>query len=426
MTLCFADILTSFDIVQETETASASVFVFGRLRSGVIPNVHGDDVVLKLSLASTEDNNSLEIERKIYMYIHNKIVPESPHLLEGLYESECTDTAIVAYNTSKDPAERSLFKTWQKLRMKVLMKTFSEQEQKDMRSKTRELYGKYNTENLMLAYKIILPPTKVYFIVTRKMSGIPLRVLLSDPKTKMELSETDLMEIILQVAQALAVLEFHKINHHDVHYGNIFVDVLATPRKITYSNFPKPTSGQTPYSITSRYFVTLFDFDNASGAGLVNTFLTHHRCQQVAMCNEFVSNFDWFRFLGQFRQYWERKGMAVPPRVMDLFHHGDDVAQGDPWFASNFCEIEDEQEETGCKQSRLKLDLLHAIPSPETFFRENVNTYMHPTTTQNAKPVSLSAQTPTMKMQHRARSTSSVGKRSASRSSRRSSVSRRK
>src|SRR5258706_15539580 len=67
--------------LKTVQSASNSIFVEGKWNQ--------KDVMVKLSLRTDPEDNGLEIERKMYMFVHSTLNKQTPHLLEGLEQGVC-------------------------------------------------------------------------------------------------------------------------------------------------------------------------------------------------------------------------------------------------------------------------------------------------------------------------------------------------
>ena len=105
-------------------------------------------------------------------------------------------------------------------------------------------------------------------------------------------------DILFQIAYTLLVFKDFGLMHNDLHAGNIFVEPLATPLRLTY--------GIKEGVIRTRevnFFVRIFDFDRSSVTPRDGTFfeqntkLSSKYCKMFGQCNTFRPNADWFSIL---------------------------------------------------------------------------------------------------------------------------------
>lgn len=101
--------------------------------------------------------------------------------------------------------------------------------------------------------------------------------------------------LILQVALALHCLGFSRTMHNDLHFGNVLVEHSEMKASFQYQ-------GIKPFSLTSPWTVSLFDWDYAFSDALgPNPFLNQRSsespCHQLNRCNKFVPNKDLAFFL---------------------------------------------------------------------------------------------------------------------------------
>ncbi len=404
--LCLQDILSGFDEVKKMTSESEAVMIIGSLREGVFPERKEREVVLKLTLPSSANDNSLDVERKMYMLVHEKMRWQTPHLLEGLYESTCDDTALLNLEFSENRAEKSLFDRWAALRAKHVWKSYPKVRRDKMIEQLSELgHEEFSWDLVVQTFDLMLPVTKVHFVVTPKMKDIALADFIQQPGVARSLSGDDMMEMSLQVAQAIVVLEDNNINHHDLHLGNIFIRVLPKPDVIVYQ-FPKPPLGQNNYSVTSKFLLMLFDFDHATGqaAEVKNNMLENtNLCKSLGACSKFEKNLDWYAFVSVFVPFMKKVKGHVPEALENLLQ-GDvswnDAYPGHPCSCEVYKNDKDppspenplpDNEDNACLKCTLRTAFLKQMTSAETFFKQH-------TIGKKATPVLL-AHTPLMKAQ---------------------------
>ena len=138
------------------------------------------------------------------------------------------------------------------------------------------------------------PELKLNLIATGSFSSSKLMDLydfLQDDKIKF--STSDIASIILQVLQALFVMEKFKIMHNDLHLGNIFLEMLDEPRKISI-----PLSDKARIEFPSKYVVKIFDWDRAWCKKLgPNPMLETESYLSVDVTQKFRQNQDYYQFI---------------------------------------------------------------------------------------------------------------------------------
>ena len=114
----------------------------------------------------------------------------------------------------------------------------------------------------------------------------------------------ELISVVFQILWALMCFKRLRIKHNDFHAKNIFVERLDEDTKIdfVYENpiFQTEENNTLKFSLTTRYFVKIFDFDHASVYGNPevprNTSLNKTLCLKYGECNYHSSKFDLYRF----------------------------------------------------------------------------------------------------------------------------------
>lgn len=365
--LCLQDLLDSMEEVKKTTSKSRSIFVYGRLKPDVLPEIPASDVVLKLALPSQPLDNSLEVERKIYMRIRKELIVLTPHLLPGFYAGSCNDTAILQYANSTDPISKSLYLRWATLRAPTAFLLYPKQVREEMRKEViKEKGGLFTFDKWVEVYEdIAFPPTTIEFVMTPKMTGMRLDDALARGGPQF-FSEIQLLSIAVQMAQAISVLESKQINHHDLHLGNIFFQPLRRTDKMSYS-FPFP------FEILVDFSLLIYDFDHASNPGFVeNNTLTRHYCMGFGECDTFVPNFDWYGFLMQFLDVLTALGFPVPSALSNIMIDNvegvQDVHLGHP------CTCKTMDRDGRCEICALRREFLQDMLSPVAFLQQELAT----------------------------------------------------
>lgn len=273
------DLLKSEFKINESSSASATV---------ILQAMFGENTFfVKMANDSLPNDNSLEIERKIYQLIKDEFVNLSPHFLAHIAIGEQSDEYILQMKNSQRKDESELYKKWIKCRLKAIenhiddRRTWRKIKKSSKMTKTKLAEYFYRNEEWKNMYRTI------HYLVTPKMKGLPLDKFME--KNKDSLKSEDLHEIAVQVAQALSVLSFKKVMHNDFHAGNVYIDEKDDQDIIRY-RYPKPGY------LKSRYFVDIFDFDRSAAPNLYNRGLEYY-CAHFGQCNTFQPKFDWYTFL---------------------------------------------------------------------------------------------------------------------------------
>lgn len=369
-TKCIFDLLEKIELLPERAGVSSALLLFGVLRATVLPNAPSRKVAVKIALFDNADgpNNSLATERKMYMHIHDTVMQKTPHVLEGLFEGTCSDESLL------QASDKVLQQTWRVFRLKAIWDRLPLATHKDMLAQTEQVYpGKPVTMVLLASLfpMFKLEPVLIGFIVTPRVFASALDSFLTTPMhtlTHACFLERDVLNIAAQVAQALAVLKEEGIMHHDLHDGNVLIKRLATDTTLSY-DFPRNLVADKPLTLKTRFFVSIYDFDHASGRGFVNSTLdTHSYCIAFGECNEFVPNFDWYTFLTYYIRSL-RKARIPVPNVLETILRGND-AKSDAWVGRPCtCTSFPATPKERCTQCTLKRHFLENMMGPAAFFR---------------------------------------------------------
>lgn len=227
------------------------------------------------------DNGTL-VENSIYFFLINDLLEKryTPNVFSFITVVECNNflTRLKEIRTS-DPSNRF----WMEI---------------DQTVRTRFMAD----PNVMRNYDL----NKVYFNIFERGYGEPLydsgqnKGLLATP-----ISIRDWKRILFQVIYTLHVFELYGIQHNDLHLGNVYIETNTSTFNIYVTNL------NTQYLMETRYFVKIYDFDNAIARrtqyntlqdDLYNTRLTVNKgnttsCQWGGMCNTWADRYDVFFFL---------------------------------------------------------------------------------------------------------------------------------
>ena len=143
-------------------------------------------------------------------------------------------------------------------------------------------YTRFNKPNNNLTYNMIMNETS---------NGIKL----SDWINKYSLNrdfETELWNIMLQIAVACYSMALSKMVHNDLHSGNIFIETYDTEKIITYY------INNSPIVIKTKFKALIYDFDRGYCVRLGNNpILIPQYCKIASQCNEFIENKDIVKIL---------------------------------------------------------------------------------------------------------------------------------
>ena len=123
-------------------------------------------------------------------------------------------------------------------------------------------------------------------LLLQNTNGLKLSAWLIHKKYTLAFN-TEIWNVIFQIAAACYAMSLTKMVHNDLHYGNIFVEELKTPIDFLY------TINDIPILIRTKYKVLLFDYDRAFVERLGdNSILTTKSCEEISQCNKFIENKD--------------------------------------------------------------------------------------------------------------------------------------
>jgi hypothetical protein len=248
------------------DSASASIIGFGSLEN--IP------VAMKISFASSEDDNSLEVERNVYERLSPVFRECTPHVLPFVALKSCPNFRQVL---EKEVEEKKSDNNWGAQRLLEAVEDLVSDDEN------------FDTSG------------EAHFLFTIRTSGDTLE----DVVRRLEKHEVDsfVHDVLFQVAYTLTAFGRLGLMHNDLHDGNIFIETLQVPRTTYYR------VGQEVFKRTSRFVAYIFDFDQASkhpfpasAVELSNSLLETDLCGRYGVCNKFTPNKDWFKFLYHLRE----------------------------------------------------------------------------------------------------------------------------
>ncbi len=290
---CLLSLADNLSSPQVKEGVSNSIIVFGNYKS--------QKVAFKITAKSKPHNNSLDIERDVYMYVKNVMSLETPHFASGISIGNCNVGDIME---SKNPFLKTTFaQKWKILRGAGILQKLEKSrnvheitklwiENEEAMLNPNELTIENFCEFLYNKYSVELNKESMHYIMTEQMEGISLNKFFESNQNEIKSNRYFEHEISVQIAQALCVAQLHNFMHNDLHFGNIFIK----KRKVG----DKPIEYLYPFkfSLDTNYFVTIFDFDFSWYAdGKQNTYLNNGMCAGYGTCSKFTENFDWYFYL---------------------------------------------------------------------------------------------------------------------------------
>jgi len=308
---CLLPVLEEMKVIK-TQTSSNSLIVFGKIGQ--------KEIVLKLAPEPQLDN-SLKTERDVYMFVKNQIGPFTPHFARGIEVGACNLSETLAVfgpqNAKKLHQIRGQLlseKLWSegKVGQQQIIALDAQFTQHPPPDTTLEEF---------ISQEIIDRYNQIPYIIIPKLRGISLTELIQNANGQPFPPHFEL-EIAAQVAQALYIAQLKRFIHNDLHPGNVMIEILHTPRTIFYnlSKFP------IPFRLTTKYIVTIFDFDLSYYEGMeTNTKLELDFCPTYGLCNEFTLKFDWETFLRLFVNEMENAAQLCHLRTLLGGNYREDV-----------------------------------------------------------------------------------------------------
>jgi serine/threonine protein kinase len=119
-----------------------------------------------------------------------------------------------------------------------------------------------------------------------------------------DIGEEDFYKIMFQVFYTLRELSLAGVRHNDIHFGNIYINVLDVGKQIIYF-YDKDS-----YSvINTKYIAKIYDFDNSAftviGAPR-NSYIDKFQCAEYGMCSNKDDRYDLFIIVKQL-EIWKAK-----------------------------------------------------------------------------------------------------------------------
>jgi serine/threonine protein kinase len=220
-----------------------------------------DQVFLKVGadLTQTKDNSTY-IERNVYRYLSTYLLAQNrtPNLIRYVFSFECEDVPSLLSSLPGSTIRQ-----------------------------VQERIKQIEDSNIT---KI----SKLNFTVLELGKGMEL----SKPKPDLGLldrgglSQDDFLAIMIQVCYTLAEMDMAEVRHNDLHLGNIWIDILPSPRRMIFM----PFDGQY-FVLETRYIPKIYDFDRSGftirGAPK-NWVLEADWCPLIGVCENKNPGFDLF------------------------------------------------------------------------------------------------------------------------------------
>lgn len=265
---------------QEKNSASQTIICFGKWKKQD-QDEYKKEVVIKVSFGDPE-YNTLQVERFIYSYLIPLMSQYTPHLVQFVDLLSCKNDSDLDLNIGGssiyDPKEMLVNKNVITQNRSVL---------EDLRREKKFLLKQ--NENILKQY--------VFYLVTEKSKGIPLKNFLKEKAHSLE----TFRNLLFQIAYTLIVFEKMGFMHYDLHSGNIFVEQLLNPVRISYK-----LENNRYFTFETTYTIRIYDFDHSSKIfsplnpkNVTNNALNENEylCKALGECNKMKKNWDWFTIL---------------------------------------------------------------------------------------------------------------------------------
>lgn len=143
-------------------------------------------------------------------------------------------------------------------------------------------YPRYSYPNKNLTYNMIMNETS---------NGIKLTEWIHDYRSDLNF-ETELWNIMLQIAVGCYSMSLSKMVHNDLHSDNIFIEKYDSMKTINYY------INNSPIVIKTNFKALIYDFDRSYCISLgKNPFLKREYCDFTSQCNKFIENKDIVKIL---------------------------------------------------------------------------------------------------------------------------------
>lgn len=232
-----------------------------------------EKLILKISFEERfpRDDNSLQVERKVYRDITTVLQKYTPNLVPFVAVVGCNKGFVDTLVANKSPIASNIYRQMQHI---------------------SDVSGtKYDYQ-------------KAHILVTHQAKGDTLDDWFRSVawrSWKMVERTMFMRDVLFQVAYALVVFDDVRFKHGDLHTGNIFVEQMNEPLHLSF--------GLDRHTIVSRninFFVRIYDFDRSSldskNKKIVNSSLIPREsvpnlCHMFGDCNDFRELADWFTIL---------------------------------------------------------------------------------------------------------------------------------
>lgn len=247
--------------VPAVNSASDSIMVIADLK--IPDHIACKDVIFKITFESKTKENQYQIEALVY-YILSQF--SLPFVMQHYKTYNCPNFSRVLQHESK--LIKEMKQRWTKL------------------SQYQSQY--YDFE-------------KAQIIVSERGGGSNLLDAIASVREKdKNISDEDWIAIFIQVMFCLAYFEELGIMHHDLHLGNIWLDM--TDQKVKYRLNITKTEPKQPIVFSTRYIVKIYDFDHATiveteyRQGSKSNVLLEKLCDMVGECNTMRPGRDYAQF----------------------------------------------------------------------------------------------------------------------------------
>ena len=347
-------------ITDKQDGNSESIIIFAN-------SVKHGKVVLKISAQSTSDDNSMNNERDIYMFVKSKISKYTPHFLQGIAKGKIhQDSKLLLKSKFFQDPNGPFRQKWAHLRGSSIYENATKKQKKIYKNEFNNQHKYGNNDDF---FQFIHETNKkdnlyFYYILLPRLKGLSLYDFITTQK--LPTSDEFDYSIAFQMAQALCVAQKFKLNHNDLHPSNVFIEICKKPILIEYQ-FPFV------FSIKTIYKLKIFDFDFAYvESKFENSLMDDYFCKKLGLCNQFIANLDWRFFLMHFVKLME-SNRPTPLRFIvggsfeDLQKTEENNDNNHHFARSCICKSFDKNDNGACIRCDINQKVLDEIQSPLHF-----------------------------------------------------------
>lgn len=223
-----------------------------------------DEVFVKIGFNAID--NADDIERTIYKYLLTLLkTNRTPNIIRYIMSFKCHNYYLKIQRSDKE-LDKKIFTKAEKIDRRIF----------NIRGTVGSLTGTTS------------------FLVLERSKGIPLNELLESVESDFHLTNDDILAITFQIVYTLREMTLANVRQNDLHFGNIWIDILPFPEQFIYI----PGPDLKPYVINTRYLVKIYDFDRGSFTiqGAPESERIKSLCHKTGQCSTPNEYFDLYTF----------------------------------------------------------------------------------------------------------------------------------